>query len=80
MANIHSVNVMGITADDHVKMVRLQPAPMDHMVIDLPGNVTLFFEGRGAESKANLLGFLDQMHSIRNALMDDISSRSTTEA
>lgn len=75
MADLHSVSVMNVTANDKVQMSNIGEGGHDHMILELPGRVTLFFEGWHNESEANLLGFLDQMHQIRNALIQDISER-----
>lgn len=75
MAELYRASVMHVTAGDKVEVFTLGEYPRDHMNIDLPGGVSLFFEGYGSESEANLLGFLDQMHAIRNSLMQDIADR-----
>lgn len=75
MARLGWVHVDHVQGRDTAKYYSVGTAPLDHMVLDLPGNVTLSFDGLGAESEANLLGFLDQMHSIRNALIQDIADR-----
>lgn len=75
MADLYRASVMHVTADDKVEVSTLGEYPRDHMLIDLPGGVSLFFDGYGEQSEANLLGFLDQMHAIRNSLLQDIADR-----
>jgi hypothetical protein len=66
-----TTQVFGITADDKVTLhTHGQGDDIWHTLV-LPGEVTLFFDGNGADDWAALLGFLDRMCAIRNAVLQD---------
>ena len=80
MERIGTVNYHGLTGDTKVKHDHYDAEEgMIHCLI-IGNSIRLFPEGRGNESEANLLGFLDQMHSIRNALMQDMAERNEVTA
>lgn len=75
MARVGSIHLHGIDTR----------TPVDHRFLDGPDGgyhriligeeCYLHFAGLGDEAETNLLGFLDQMHAIRNAVLQDRADR-----
>jgi hypothetical protein len=65
------VQVHGITADHAVTIRHHNTGANAWDCLTLPGEVSLFFEGEGDDNLANVLGFLNRMCAIRNALLQD---------
>jgi hypothetical protein len=63
--------VHGVIADHRVTLSLHRTDGDPWHCLTLPGDVTLFFEGEGDDNLYNLLGFLDRLHAIRNALLQD---------
>jgi hypothetical protein len=63
--------IHGVTADHEVTLTVHGKGSDTWQCLTLPGEVTLFFEGEGDENLHNVLGFLDRLHAIRNALVQD---------
>ena len=70
-AHLANLGVHEVEADDRVEHQHVGEGDDSFEVIYLPGRVTLYFDGRGHVSTFNLIGFLDQMHAIRAAVLED---------
>jgi hypothetical protein len=69
------MQVLGITADHEVTISHHNTGAVAWDCLRLPGDITLFFEGKGDDNLANVLGFLDRMGAIRTALLQDRADR-----
>jgi hypothetical protein len=69
------MQVHGVTADHKVTLRHHDTGADTWDCLTLPGDITLYFEGDGDDNLANVLGFLDRLHAIRTALMQDRADR-----
>jgi hypothetical protein len=69
------MQVHRITADHEVTLSHHNTGADAWDCLTLPGDITLYFEGDGDDNLANVLGFLDRLHAIRTALMQDRADR-----
>jgi hypothetical protein len=69
------MQVHRITADHEVTLSHHGTGVDAWDCLKLPGDITLFFEGEGVDNLANVLGFLDRLHAIRDALLQDRADR-----
>jgi hypothetical protein len=72
-----TTQVFDITANDEVTLHPHGDGDSIWYCLALPGEVSLFFDGRGDDDMHNLLGFLDRLHAIRNAVLQDQADRQT---
>jgi hypothetical protein len=76
MMNTRSnMQVHRITADHEVTLSHHNTGANAWDCLRLPGDITLFFDGEGVDNLANVLGFLDRLHAIRTALLQDWADR-----
>jgi hypothetical protein len=69
------MQVHRITADHEVTLSHHNTGADAWDCLKLPGDITLFFDGEGVDNLANVLGFLDRLHAIRTALLQDRADR-----
>jgi hypothetical protein len=79
MAINGTIHIHRVTASDTVGIEWTGDDDDRNCWLDLPGHVTMFIDGRNGEAEANLLGFLDRIHAIRNALLQDMADRTKAE-
>jgi hypothetical protein len=74
------MQVHRITADHEVTLSHYNTGADAWYCLKLPGDITLFFDGEGVDNLANVLGFLDRLHAIRDALLQDWADRQEVES
>jgi hypothetical protein len=74
------MQVHRITADHEVTLSHHNTGADAWDCLKLPGDITLFFDGEGVDNLANVLGFLDRLHAIRDALLQDWADRQEVES
>jgi hypothetical protein len=71
MYKLTTTEAFGITVDDEVRLSTHDQAGHPWHCLRLPVGITLFFTSEDRDNTDDLLGFLDRLHAIRNAVLQD---------